>query len=691
MDLNEFHHLFISELSENRTITGSTFEEEFFNTYANYLVENDEVIGEPSFLHFEMPLSRNQRACISGYAYNELDGILYLMIADDIDFSDDVPTLKMADAERLSKRAKNFFVNIDEISRNGEESNEAVNLAYALQTRGTESYVNQFRELVAVKVLVFTDKRLTRNLTKFNDEIIGNIKVSTQVVGIERIQSLSESRKGKVDLKIDLADFEMIPALRANVTEEYESFLCNINGLTLAKLYNEYGSRLIESNVRSFLQTRGKVNKGIRYTILKEPEKFFAYNNGLTCTAKEIEFKDGSISEILGLQIVNGGQTTASLANVLVNEKGGIDKLREVSVPMKLNVINNTDIEDELVPAISRYANSQNKVSDVDLASNHPFHKKVEDLSRKISTPPADGFSHGTYWYYERAAGQYAQETYKMPAAQKKRFLSRNPKNQLFKKSDFAKYFNIYHKRPDIASKGGQAAFKSFTTWIINTWDKDPNSINQEFYKEMIANIIMFKDLDKLTKIGAGANGYKANINAYTLSFLYWYIEEKLESRFNYSRIWQQQSVPQPVLDFMNDVSYQVRDILTRVDGNVTEYAKRIAAWDDIKKKVEIKSEFDLSNVIISKEMVKQTQKEARNEEKFENDILGTTLVYKKMEDNPNYYKELLGFIDRNRKEFLQKERDIIAMLATNKYLTDKQSKIALETINKAALEGFDL
>ncbi len=132
------------------------------------------------------------------------------------------------------------------------------------------------------------------------------------------------------------------------------------------------------------MQTRGNVNKGIRLTILKEPEKFFAYNNGLTCTAKSIVFKNNIISEIVGLQIVNGGQTTASLANVLVNEKGGAEKLQEVSVPMKLNVIKNVQIEDELVPAISRYANSQNKVSDVDLASNHPFHKKLKNFLEKF-------------------------------------------------------------------------------------------------------------------------------------------------------------------------------------------------------------------------------------------------------------------------------------------------------------------
>jgi len=590
----------------------------------------------------------------------------------------------------LYRRVKNFFTHTEEISLYGEESNEAVNLAHSLFCRKANDY-NQFHDLIAMKVFIFTDKRLPKSLLKTDDDENQNIKISTQIVGIERIFSLSESRKGRIDLAIDLNKFKTIPAIKANETDEYESYLCNINGLVLAQLYNEFGSRLIESNVRSFLQTRGKVNKGIRFTILKEPEKFFAYNNGLTCTAKSVEFDGKVITEIVGLQIVNGGQTTASLANVMVNEKSYISNLREVSVPMKLNVIKNSNIEDDLVPAISRYANSQNKVSDVDLASNHPFHKKFEELSRKISTPAADGFSHGTYWYYERAAGQYAQENYKMPTGQKNRFLASNPKNQMFKKSDFAKYFNIYQQRPDIASKGGVAAFRSFSTWIIETWNKDPNLINQEFYKEMIANIIMFKELDKRTKLGAGANGYKANINAYTLSYLYWFLEEKLKVKFDYAKIWQRQSISKSVMEFMDGTSYKIRDVLIRTEGNVTEYAKKLSAWDNVKTMVHISEEFDLSSIMISKAEATDSKKEARKNEKLENDILDTTLVYRKLEENPNYYKEMIVFIDKHIKEFLPKERNIVAMLATNKFLTDKQSKIALQAIAKAELEGFGL
>lgn len=688
MELLKFYNSYIEERNENRQISETTFEEEFFNSYVDYLIENDEIIGDPVFLHFEMPLPRNQKVQISGYSYNEIDGVLYLFSVDKLELTGEISTLTSSEAEKLYKRTKNFFQFSEEIAKNGEESNEAVSLAYDLSTYQNNND-SLYAHLSSIKVMIFTDKKLSKSLSRNDDVILSGIKVSVQYVGIERIFELANSRKGKIDIEIDLTGSDKIPAIKANDSLDYESYLCNINGLTLANLYNKFGSRLIESNVRSFLQTRGNVNKGIRLTILKEPEKFFAYNNGLTCTAKKISFSENHITKITGLQIVNGGQTTASLANVLLNDKGGEEQLHLVSVPMKLNVIKNLDIEDELVPSISRYANSQNKVSEVDLASNHPFHKKIEELSRKTSTPAADGFSHGTYWYYERAAGQYSQETYKMPKSQKNKFLQFNPKNQMFRKSDLAKYFSIYNQKPDIASKGGQTAFKNFTSWIITTWEKDSNKINQEFYKEMISNIILFKALDKVTKEGAGANGYKANINAYTLSYFYWYIENKLNMKFDYSKIWQKQQVPKVVLEFFSEISYKVRDILTDTDSNVTEYAKKGIAWTTVKEKVICDSEYDLGIVTMSKNELRMIQNDARKHEKETNDILDTSLVYKKMEDNPEFYLNLFAFMQKYKKEFTPIEHSIISLLTNNKYLSDKQCKIALNAINKAELEGF--
>src|SRR3546814_5846422 len=75
--------------------------------------------------------------------------------------------------------------------------------------------------------------------------------------------------------------------------DAYPSYLIVMPAEVLATLYGKYGAQLLEQNVRCFLQARGKVNQGIRATIINEPSMFFAYNNGITATAQSVETKKG--------------------------------------------------------------------------------------------------------------------------------------------------------------------------------------------------------------------------------------------------------------------------------------------------------------------------------------------------------------------------------------------------------------
>src|SRR5690606_7208558 len=135
--------------------------------------------------------------------------------------------------------------------------------------------------------------------------------------------------------------------------------------------------------------------------------RFFAYNNGITATADYIDFEEApdglKIRKVRNLQIVNGGQTTASLFHTAKKDKAD---LSGIFVQAKLSVIPEEHV-DEIVPLISRFANSQNKVSDADFFANDPFHIEIEELSRSVWTPAIGGTSHATHWFYERARGQY--------------------------------------------------------------------------------------------------------------------------------------------------------------------------------------------------------------------------------------------------------------------------------------------
>lgn len=604
MELNDFFEYFWREIDENRRISGKPIREEFFSTVTERLSEADEIIGEPIYTYFESPLSKNQHCQIDGYSWNEVDGILSLYISHYSFESTEITTLEKNTANKQFNLVRNFFVKANEISEEGEDSNEGYDLAYNV-CHAFEQEGNEFYNMIEVKFVILTDKTRVASLDILETEVLPGfpqIKISYQIYDINLFYQINISKSGKSDLVIDFS--HPMNAIQANTTEEYVSYLCSIRGYDLADLYNQYGSRLIEGNIRSFLQTRGKVNKGIRATILKEPRSFFAYNNGITATCSAIKIQDNQIFEITNLQIVNGGQTTASLANVLQNDKAET-QLKMVFVPMKLNLVPDVEVANNLIPNISRYANSQNKVSDIDLASNHPYHRRMEDLSRKIRTPLLNGFNYGIYWYYERANGQYAQETYKMSKSIKKNFERQHPKSHMFKKSDLAKYHNIFEKNPHIASKGGAAAFRKFSEWILKTWDNDNSLIDEAYFKEQIANIIIFQEVDNIVRNAPWYNSYKANINAYSISYLYWWVNKK-RKQIDFQKIWNEQKISLELREIFEVVTKFVNDYLTSEDrpvANVTEWAKREKCWLSlIDGKNIISDDFDFGRSMIKKE-----------------------------------------------------------------------------------------
>lgn len=604
MELNDFFEEFRQEIDERHILSGNTLREEFFNSVTEILFEADEIIGEPVYTYFESSLSKNQHCQIDGYSWNEVDGVLSLYVLSYAFESKEITLLDKATANKQFNLAKNFFVKANEISEEAENSNEGYDLAYNI-VHAFEQEDNEFYNMTEVKIVILTTKSRVASLDILESEVLSSfpkIKVSYQIYDINLLYQINISKSGKSDLVIDFP--RPISTIQANKTEEYTSYLCSISGYDLAELYNRYGSRLIEGNIRSFLQTCGKVNKGIRATILKEPEKFFAYNNGITATCSAIKIQDNQIFEIINLQIVNGGQTTASLANVLQND-GADSQLKMVFVPMKLNLVSDVEVANNLIPNISRYANSQNKVSDIDLASNHPYHRRMEDLSRKIRTPLLNGFNYGTYWYYERANGQYAQETYKMSKSIKKNFEKQHPKNQMFKKSDLAKYHNIFEKNPHIASKGGAAAFRKFSEWILKTWDNDNSIIDKVYFKEQVANIIIFQEVDYIVKNAPWYNSYKANINAYSISYLYWWVNKK-RKQIDFQKIWNEQKISSELREIFEVITKFVNDYLTSEDrpvANVTEWAKREKCWISLINIQNIISEdFDFGRSMIKKE-----------------------------------------------------------------------------------------
>ena len=617
MDLESFRQSILQEVHVNASQNGTFPRDEFLALYTEELVEAEEFVDfEP--VQYDGSGSRNKHLQIDGYYYDDLEQSLGLFICDFSD-SEVTETVTRGDAETSFRREEAFVQDALSgfIQKHAEESSPGYGLAVDISGR--------YKDVRKYKFYLITDKVLSKRITGIPGSKLGNAETEYSIWDISRLQGIRESKTGKEDIVIHLSDFgvEGIPCLKASESDDYTAYLCNIPGKVLADMYNHYGSRLLEGNVRSFLSVRGKINKGIRNTILNDPAKFFAYNNGIAATAYAIQTEQGfsslMITEITGLQIVNGGQTTASLANALIKDKARANNLQNIYVPMKLSVVS-PEKAVTLIPDIARFANSQNKVSEADFFSNSPFHIRMEEISRRLIAPAVDGNQFGTHWYYERARGQYRQEQAKMTEAEKKKFQMENPKRQMFTKTDLAKYYNIYQMMPDKVSLGAQKNFIQFANWAGEQWNKNDLNFNEVFFKRVVCVDILFKAVDDIVKHAAWYDGgYKAQVNTYTLSWLFYLIQKDYpQYAFNFRDVWNKQRVSDELKIQLESLAEKVFYHLTnpnRLVQNVTEWAKREDCWKKLKE-----MDFQLSPALVRwlvpKEAVSEQEKDAKVEQK---------------------------------------------------------------------------
>lgn len=543
--------------------------------------EFDDVVA----LDFEGTGTRRRRLKVNGYDLDNADNSVAL-IATIYVGSPEIQVVSSTDAKGALKALQYFLAeSLDGSFLEGrEESSPAYQLAYDLSNRGGN--VSRYR------LYLLTDGQLSNRLRELPSEELNGIPVDYQLWDVDRLHQLHESQNGREALRIDLREWQEsgLPALKVESTPEFATYLASVPGSVLAGLYGRYGSRLLESNVRSYLTNRGKVNKGIRETIYSAPQNFMAFNNGVTATATSVQ-TDGEKSTILAiedLQIVNGGQTTASLFFV---DKEAKEKavLQNVFVPMKLVVVTPA-LASELVPSISRFANSQNAVSAADFFSNSPFHVRIEELSRRVLAPTEAGATYNTKWYYERTRGHYENEKNKLPRAEASRFDKLYPKHQKFDKPALAKFVMSWEQRPHIVSAGAQKNFIAFAEMVAKAWDKDESSINEIYFKDAVAKAILFSAIHSAVRSSEWYQedrAYLANIVTYTMAKMSSLIEAQGRGRLmDFDLIWRSQAVPQNVVNLSLEIGESVKSALTsehRPTQNVTEWAKKIDCWNLIR------------------------------------------------------------------------------------------------------------
>ncbi|HOF66918.1 MAG TPA: AIPR family protein [Candidatus Fermentibacter daniensis] len=361
-------------------------------------------------------------------------------------------------------------------------------------------------------------------------------------------------------------------------TDGIQVLLTCIPAALLANVYNTYRGRLLEPNVRSFLQFTGKVNKGIRATLLNEPERFLAYNNGLSATASRVDLIDrrddlARISAVHEFQIVNGGQTSASIASCV--RKGESD-LSRVSVPMKLTIVPDDRVT-ELVPRISQFANTQNRIQEADFHANHPWHVELERLSRATWLQPTAESPRGTRWFYERSRGQYVDELAVIGStAGRKKFRAENPSKQKITKTDLAKFILSWDQEPAVVSRGAQKCFVEFMRKLNSEARTLPDLVE---FKRIVSLAILFKTSEALYG-ELDFKGYRAQVVTYAVALL----SHRLQRRLPWSDIWELQGLPTDMLMPIKTILIATRKTIINPPGNqnITEWCKRPLCWSQV-------------------------------------------------------------------------------------------------------------
>lgn len=533
MDIEEYRKHFIDELRFNAEHEGTEPETQFIEKYLSDLEEIGE-LNDPIPMSVEMRGSRNRLLAFDAYAYDEADGALILIASDFTNERDSSPTLTNSRIEDIYTHMLNF---LDEcvqgnISKYCDDSDPALIIANEFRKKIGKGLLST--EILRFKFFILSNATLSKQVKNLSKpEFLGR-PVELNVWTLERFYQTFASNSSEI-IEIDTTDFgcDGIQCLKADigVDSEYDAYLGIVPGKFLADIYLKYGSKLLQGNVRAFLSVRGKVNKGIRDTIINHPENFFTFNNGIAVVARSVSFSADKtrIVHFKDLQIINGGQTTASLANAIIKKEAryGMDNLY---VPMKLTVLNvENDLSEEQVErynsitkTISQCANSQNAVSEADFFSNHPFHVLMEKLSKKVMAPPVNGNPYQTIWFYERSRGKWEQEQMKLTPAQKKKFCEMHPKNQVIKKEKLAKCYNTILMNPHQVCQSSAINFNRFAGVIEKIYDENRDSINEDFFRKCVSSVILFDTLDGLISKASWypKGGNKAQIVPYTIAKL---------------------------------------------------------------------------------------------------------------------------------------------------------------------------
>lgn len=737
MDYQEYKHDFLESLRNDSAISGAETEDEFLNRTLEILTDFNE-LEDPVRIGMGDKARKNKSLMrIDGYSFDEVDRSLILLISD---FQDSYTTDNLTETrvDELYWRLYNFLDETcnGDISEYFDASDDILKIARLIRRR-INAAGDDPDMLLKIKFYIITNKELSTKLLDKNllETTIrkkkGKSKTTKTTKKIkkadfngkpleinlwhpERFFEMENSNNNDpivIDIKNDFPElgYNGIPCIKGNIGEDlgYEAYIAIIPGKLLASIYIEHGSKVLEGNVRAFLGTNGSksVNSGIKRTINTDPTKFFTYNNGIATTAADVEIEEINgemlITKMVDLQIINGGQTTASLAEAVLKRSNV--NLTGIFVPMKLTVIEDRETEneegvrfyDQMVQAIAKYANSQNKVTAADLFSNDPFHIWMEKMSKKHLAPPAQ-YAVPTGWYYERSRKKYLQEQVKLRGDDAKRFTVKFPKKQIVNKEQLAIYLTTIDQKPHIVSKGKNWVMKEFGAKIGQDYRTNKAMFNEFYFKKCICAAIIFRSVDayletnkdslkKPTGFWYKSGGYKGNIVPYSIAKLLSCIPAGYT--LDWDRIWQKQSVSPAFMREIEKLTKKTNDYICDSHGIiVTEYCKRPKTWEDYRDEIKYELSPEFINELMPVSLVNEQEASAKSEQKEMNDLQVVMDVVSKGAD---YWNKLMSAGMQKALVSYQEQtaiKQVITMATTGNVPVSSSGKVPYKTMTTIKL-----
>lgn len=701
MDVHEYSEDLFRQISFE-AIQNSTDNQAQFTEWALEKLDGYGELVEAYPFECVMTIAR-KKVAFDAYGFDGSDFSIVLLISE-FSNSTERATLTQTRIDELYSYMSRFIeaACANTVKNFCDDSDPVIDIAKEFRQKiGKNKYETEINKF---KFYIVTNCELSQQVKSFKKDDLLDRPVELNIWTVDRFFQRESSLSAEA-IHLDCAEFGLpsgIQCLKANIGDhgDYDAYLAIVPGRFLADVYLKHGSRLLEGNVRSFLNARGKVNKQIRETInsLENRHNFFIYNNGIAVVANKIELsEEGRIVSFDDFQIINGGQTTASLANCSIKKESD---LQEIYVPMKLTVLNIKDDEeltDEtatkyqmMTQQISKCANCQNPVSDADFFSNHPYHVQIDQMSQKYPAPFVDGQTYQTFWFYERARGSWEQAQMKMTAAQREKFRRNYPKNQLITKAKLAKCLNSVYMNPHMVCSSSN--MRSFAGIVDDLWKNSKESINEFYFKKAVCSIILFDTIDKIVADATGVwydkGGNKAQIVPYAVAKLMSMIPS--DKDIDWNTIWKYQKLYPSLAHQVEIIAQAANKFLLQSGGMIArEYARKAETWKKFRDNYDIQLTSDFVSDLCSVKDTKAEEVSAKKSHRFNANVDMSVEIFKLGAAYWNkFYSDMVEskLLNANDTEYIG---SIAKYITQGKLMSPAQCKKLLKIINLAEDLGY--